>query len=498
MPTIPASYDVTINPQTLAAGGSALAMNGLMLSDSNRIPTGSILSFPLAASVASYFGSTSAEAIAAGVYFNGFEGSTVKPAALLMTQYNKVAVSGFLRGGNISGLTLAQLQALTGTVIISVAGTQFTSSTINLSGATSFSNAATIIQAAFTAPTFAVTYDAISGGFLFTTTATGATATITAATGTLSAGLLLTIATGAVLSQGAAARTPTEFMAATVASSQNWVSFMTLADPDASGNANKLLFSAWANSTNNRYGYVCWDTDATPKASNNATTSMGQILKGLASSGTLLVSAPDYLKAAFACGIAASVDYAATNGKASFKYKSQSGLTADVTDATTAANLTANGYNFYGAFATANQGFVYFSEGSISGKYLWADAYFNEIWLNANFQLSALTYLTSIKSVPYDTNGYAALGTALQSPIDQGLNFGLWGMGNVLSSSQIASVNAAAGKAIDMTLAANGSYLQIVPATALQRQSRLSPSINFWYIDNGAIHKLTINSIAVQ
>ena len=272
MQSIPASAIVSVLPSVLSAGGQALDLNGLCLTSSIRTPIGSVQSFGSAASVASYFGSSSAEAAAATVYFNGFDNGTMRPGALLFAQYPVAAVGGYLRGASLAAMTLAQLQALTGTLSITVNGVVKTSSSINLSGASSFSNAATIIAAAFTSPGFSVSYDSVSGGFLFLNATTGVTGTMSYATGTLATGLALTLATGAALSQGAEAATPAAFMASIVTQTTNWASFFTLFDPDSSGNALKQAFASWNDSQGNRWVYVCWDTDAAPKASSSATT----------------------------------------------------------------------------------------------------------------------------------------------------------------------------------------------------------------------------------
>lgn len=498
MATIPASQIVTVNPEVISAGGNPLVLNGLMLTTGTRVPIGSILSFPTAAAVTAYFGGNSAEASVANIYFLGFDNSNIKPGSILFAQYNEAAVSGYLRGGSLATLTLTQLQALSGTLTITFAGSALTSTTISLAAATSFSNAATIIHAAFTTPSFSVTYDSIASAFVFTSTATGALETITYATGTLAADLALTQATGAVLSQGAAATTPTALMNSIAAQNQNWATFMTVQNPDVSGNTLKLEFAAWANAQNDRYMYVCWDTDITPTQSTTATTSLGYILTTTNSSGTVPIYGPDNTKAAFICGATASIDFTETNGRITFAFKSQSGLTADVTDPTIASNLIANGYNFYGSYATANQGFNFFYPGSVTGIFKWADSFINQIWLNNAFQLALMTMLTQNKSVPYDNLGYGLQRAALLDPINAAGVFGVYGPGIPLSALQAAEVNAAAGVAIDKNLSAQGYYLQILPATAQTRGLRASNPITFWYLDVGSVQKISMSSVEIQ
>ena len=580
MSTIPASQLVAINPGVISAGGSPLAFNALLLSSSSRAPIGSVLSFPSSLAVASYFGATSAEAGAAAIYFLGFNNSNIKPSSLLVAQYPVAATSAWLRGGNISAVPIATLDALSGKLMIAVNGTLYTSSSLTFAALGSLSAIAAYIQTNFAGFAGTVTYDSVSGGLLFTTTVTGgsetisyitssgatassctstgavltvggtvagtfhvgdymvgtdgtnslpagtvilnqisgttggagtytlsgtgspgnlATCTITAFSqyGTMATTLELTQSTGAVTSQGAAIATPTPFMNSIVNQTQNWVAFMTAFDPDSSGNANKLLFAAWTNAQNLRYAYACWDSDVTPMVSSAATASLGYLLNQSQSNGTVPIHGSDYTFAAFFCGMVASVDYTETNGAVTYAYKAQSVLVPNVTDPTTASNLTANGYNFYGAWATANQSFVGWAPGSVTGEFVWADAYTEQIQLNNSFQLALMTLLFSVKSLPYDALGYAMQRAALSDPINAALNFGTFAPG-IISALEASEVNAAAGLIVSDILQAQGYYLQVLPASSLTRGQRASNPINFWYIAAGSVQKISMSSVELQ
>lgn len=645
MSTIPASQFVQVTPSVLSAGGNPLELNGLILTNSYRVPIGQILSFPSAVAVASFFGATSPEATAATTYFLGFDNSNIKPAHILFTQYPQTAVGSWLQGGNVSSLTITQLQALSGTLIISIDGATVTSGTINLSTAVSFTSAAALIQtglghydgittnastiaagtatnstAAFitgnvltvggvitgafvvggsltgtgvtagttilnqlsgttggagtytvsivqnvasttitqtygvltvaamisgymapgqiisggttavgttivsqisgttggagtyvtsggaqtvsatiiSAGQTLVSYDSVSGGFLITGGTPGVSlGNISYATGTLSTSLKLTLATGASISQGADAAVPSTFMNAIINITQNWVSFMTIFNPDAYSNSVKQAFAAWVNGTLDRYAYMAWDTDLTVLSSSTATTSLAYILKNNGSNGTEVIVSPDYIFAAFRCGSIASVDYNQHQGLTNFCFRSQSGLTPYVTDQTSYQNMLANGANSYVAVATANQGFAFYANGTISGAFQWADAYINEIWLNNAFQLALMILLTGTKSVPENETGRGLIRAACMDPINQALNFGMFGPGDPLSALQAAQVNNAAGIRVSDTIAAQGWYLQILPATAQVRAARISPPMTFWYHYNQSINKLDLASIEV-
>lgn len=495
--SIPASLIANAIPSVISAGGSALDLIGIMLTNSPRVPIGSVPRFPTEQAVSNYFGPASPEAALAAIYYNGFKNSTKKPGSLGFFQYATAPVSAYLRGGSLASMTLAQLQALSGTLTLTVDGVPKTSSAINLSAATSFSNAATLIAAAFTGgPT--VAFDSLSSAFTFTSTTTGATSTITFATGTLAAGLNLTQSTGAVLSQGAVAATPATAMAAIVKATTNWCSFMTTFDPDnGTGNTLKMAFAAWTVAQGNRFLYAAWDTDASPTVTVPATTSLGyQVKQGQMSGVAPLWSQAD--KAAFLMGYVASLDFSATNGRATAAFRSQDGLTADVTDGTVYTNLLANGYSCYGDFATANDDFLFLSNGQIGGQYDWIDSYVNQIWLNNQFQLAMMTGLTTVNSIPYNADGYTLIEAFLMDPINQFQTFGGQRAGVSLSTAEAAEVNAAAGVAIDGTLSTRGWYLQVLDPTAQVRAARGTPPINYWYMDGQSVQVLQMASILVQ
>lgn len=491
--TIPAKNIVQVNPGVLSAGGSALVANGLILSQDPATPIGSVLPFASASDVSSFFGAASVEASLANVYFQGRQNATLLPRMLYIAQYPVSAVAAWLRGGSLGSMTLAQLQALSGTLTISVNGTPKTSSSINLSGATSFSNAATLILAAFTSPGFTVTYDAQRKAFLFTNSTTGSASSMSLASGTLAAGLKLDSAGGGTVSAGANAGVPATFMESIMPVTQNWVAFMTTWEPDLT---NKLAFASWVVSKSNRFLYAAWDTDVQATTA-NSTTAFGVQVNAALMSGVAPIW-QEKLHAAFLLGMIASIDFSRTNGRITTAFKSLPGLVATVTDESVANILEANGYNFYGAYATANDGFVFFYPGQIAGQYDWIDAYVNQVYMNSQFQLALMDLLTSVPSIPYNPQGYALIEAACMDPIIEALNFGAIRTDVPLSASQIAQVNNAAGIKIDDVLATRGWYLQIKAATAQVRAARGSPPMTFWYMDGGAVQRIVLASILVQ
>jgi hypothetical protein len=579
--TVPASAFVSANPSVIGPGGAAVALNMLFLTTNNRVPIGQVLSFPSAATVGAYFGLSSNEYSQASVYFQGFTGSNVRPGAMLFAQYNTIAVPAYLRGGNVSSLTATQIEALSGILKISVNGVVETSSSINLSTSSTPSLAAAAIQAGFSSFAGTVTYDSVSGGFIFSTTATGGSETISyvtsttgtsttstttgtvltvagtitgyfnvgdyvagtdstntlpsactilaqltgtpggagtyqisaaatpgnltstivdsfGSTGTFASTLGLTSATGAVLSQGAAIATPAAFMTALTAVTTNWATLVTGFNPDVTGNANKLLFAQWINTQNYQYVYLPWDTDITPTQSNNAASSLGQLLIAGQYSGTAPIYEPaDYQLAAMTAGFIASIDFTQTNGNTDLSYKSQAGITPSVTNQAVLANLEANGYNFYVTASKGTSVWDFLYPGTIAGPFKSLRRYINQIWLNNSFVYALMSLQTTVKALPYVQPGYALIEASMMNVINQATNFGAIQSGVILSASEIAEVNYAAGSNIAPTLQSAGWYLQVKDPGAVARAAGSSPIINFWYTDGGSVLQLNFSAIDV-
>lgn len=346
-----------------------------------------------------------------------------------------------------------------------------------------------------------VTFDSTSGGFIITSGCTGAESTIAFATGNVAAQLFLTAATGAVTSQGADPTTPSGFMNSVIAITTNWATFMTAFDPDfgVPGGAQKLLFSTWTSQNQFLdYAFITWDTDPAPTLTVPATGSYGYALSQGTFNGTCLIWQPtDSLKECFVAGAAASINFSETNGRITFAFKSGPGLTADVTNASVASNLIANGYNFYGAYATANQNFVFFYPGSVTGTFRWLDSYVNQIWLNNQFQVALMGLLTGVFSIPYNPAGFSLIEAAAQDTINAGLNFGAFRAGVTLSQAEIAEVNSAAGLNIANVLQQRGWYLQVQDPGVAVREARGSPVCNFWYTDGQSVQQIQLSSVDI-
>lgn len=515
---IPANQFVSSLPSVLDVSGNAPGMNGIFLDNSGdtSIPTGTVQGFANQPAVAAWYGPSSTQATFATNYFNGFNGASQIPSELFFFQYNTASVAGYMRGGSLASVTLSQLQALSGTITVLIDGVSHVSAAINLASATSFTNAAALIQTGLQTgtptTTATVTWDALRKGFVITSGTTGASSSVGyGSDSSLSPSLFFTAATGAVLSAGAIAQTPAGAMGQIVTQTQNFASFSTTTDPDsgAAGGPQKLLFSAWCNGQAGAYAYVGYDTDPTPSTENNDTSCWAQLVSAAEYNGTIPIWAPNATagaqKAAFIMGSIASINFGAPKGRVDFAYIGQSGLTPDVTNETTFDNLAGDGetnkgnyYNCYCVTATKQQPFNFLQWGSMPGSWEWIDSYINQLYFNALMQNDLLAYRTQVKWIPYTSAGYGGIRQALQGDINQMGDFGAWVSGTTLSSQQVAEVNALVGANIATTLQNQGWYLSIQTPSSSVMNARGSPIIYLLYTDGGSVHKLNINSVDVE
>lgn len=498
--SIPASEIVKVIPNVIGAGGSALDLSGLFLTDSGRVPAGTVASFASQAAVAAYFGALSTEATLATVYFGGFDGATQVPGAMLFAPFWTANAKAFLRGGSLAGMTLAQLQAVpSGALTLNIDGTAVTSGTINLSAASSFSNAASLIQTAIATSGVTVTFDAVTSAFVITGAKSDGTGSIAyPTTNATASGLKLTSATGAVLSQGDLADTPQTAMDTAKAANGDWATFTTTFKPS---DANMQAFAAWNDAQNDRFAYMQWDLNAA-LTTNSDTTSAWALIKAAGYSGTVPIYDPvnPGALAAFFMGSAAAINFGTTNGRITFAFKAQSGaVQPGVTNQVIFENLKANGVNFYGGFsngALRNWQFVY--PGTVSGDYAWLDAYLDQVWLNMNLQAVLMDLLTTVNRVPYNQAGYSMIETQMLGPINDALNNGVITAGVTLSSTQALAVNTQAAVQISDTISRRGWYVQVKDPGPTVRSARGTPIINLWYTDGGAVQQITLTSTDLQ
>lgn len=493
MSNIPISQVVQINPSVIGAGGAQGLLDGLFLTQDEGLPADRPHIFYSARDVGEYFGAQSDEASAASIYFAGVIGGGQQPASLTFARYAANAMAATVYGARWNG-GLSDLQALSGTLTVTTA-TAHTSTNIDLSAATSFANAATIMMAAFTAPDFLISFDSVRRRFVLTTNTTGAAAEVSEVTGTLAGPVGLSVAAGAtVQAAGYDADTPSSAMDRVVAVTGNWGIFATIWFADI---AARFLFAEWTAAQQFQFIYAGADEDAQALTPDNP-TSWGAMVRNVPYEGTLALRGT-FRHAAAVMAWAASTNFQIVNGRNTLAFRTPVAVVQPRVDTLADANaLLSNGYTYLGDYASTANAYTVFYNGAIGGQFLWADTFLGQVWLRRALQQALFETLLAYKSLPYNAEGYNAIYAGAQDVITQGTQNGVIRAGVTLNASQRAQINAQAGFDIAGEVADRGWYLQVTePISTTVRTERGSPVVNFWYCDGGSIQKIVVSSTTV-
>lgn len=500
---IPASDLVRVQPRVLAGTGQDLAFNGLFLTSNSLAPAGTLLSFGRASDVAGYFGSSSDEYKAAAVYFNGYNNSFIKPTALYFWRANTASVSAFIRGkafraSEIAGMISGVQSASGGSTTVSYSGESETISEAETTGLTTPSAIASFITTALGKEESKVkavcSWNPILSCFILTAPADTAAGKELTISGALADAIGLA-STDAISSLSAVGEDYTAILNDVAETTQNFVTFTTMSVPTVD---DAVKLAAWSNaqySESNQFLYVYWDNSDALKTADISGTAPAAFAEAEYTGVTAAYGTVSY--AAFVMGSIASIDWDRTNGAITMAYKAQSGLAANVSSQAEAANLTANGLNFMGDYASRNDAFILFQPGRLFGQWKWIDAYINSCWLNNALQVQILAGMEMAGRVPYNQTGYARIRAWCADVIDRALNNGVIDRGVNISETQKNELINEAGGDISTDLYNNGYVLQILDADATIRQNRTSPSMNFWYTYAGSVHKINLPSTAV-
>ncbi|MDE1484292.1 DUF3383 domain-containing protein [Xenorhabdus bovienii] len=485
MNTIPASDIVSVLPGVVGTGGNPLALNALFITKNTPSAMLSVKAFGSSEQVAEIFGAKSKEHESAQVYFAGFVGSTTRPETLYIASMVTSAQAAKLVGNKVPLRT--DFSHIPQGLALDIDGKRQVA-TITPADIKSYSALADAVSASL-AKAGTCKYDVTSRTFSIEGATKGSAGTIGFGSGDLAEYMGLTEET-AQKNDGINADTIDELMPRITKAVSNFVSIMAMGDFSSD---EKLAISKWVTLQNDRYVHVLYSNSRELVALEAISNAITESDIG----GTCLMYG-DHTHGSFACTYAASLNFNELNGRATFAFRRQEGLTPTVTDKSLADELLRLRFNFYGAYGTANDRFVFVNQGSISGKFKWMDSYINQVYLNSQLQLALMTMLTSFKSLPYNEAGKAIHRAAIQDPISQMLNFGAIQRGITLSEQQKEQINIEAGFDAAAQINAEGWCLRIGETPAQTRGLRESMPLKLWYADGGSVQQITLPSINVQ
>lgn len=265
---INADMIVKVNPIIITPGGSSLEFNGLVLTKNDRIPISEsvpgILQFSSPQAVGDYFGLTSPEYDYAQVYFKGYDNSSRKPNLLYVGRRIDDYAPAWVRGSSIR--RLADLVPITsGEFSINFSGTKVTITPVNLSAITSFSEAASILQAAIRAAAPAdfeqaenatVEYNSDYHAFTVTAGAGEDGLTISDISGDLATAMFLASDQNPTVSDGKSPEAVPATMNRLLQTTANWVSFAPIWKMDV----NEVTeYGDWLNLFPVRFAFFPWE-----------------------------------------------------------------------------------------------------------------------------------------------------------------------------------------------------------------------------------------------
>ena len=493
--SINANRLVNILPRVIGAGATNLETIGNLLTKNSLIPVDNMaIRFASADSVAEYFGADSDEYKFAAQYFSGFNNQQKGISALVISRRVDTAVSAYVKGGKISA-TLAQFKAVTdGAFSITVGGTVKAVTGVDLSEATSLSDVANTVATAITGVSGA--YSTVTGGFIFTTTATGANASITVATAPASGTDLATMlciseAKGAVTSIGSDAMTVAQNMNAVAMFTRNWVGLTPVYAATAQEYED---LSAWVD-IDDDYALIAWTTDSNVT---DSATFGSTVFANLTDYNCTFMMFGDQQDAAFILAIGAAIDWERVQGMVTWFGKTTSGLHPRVLSNQISENLDGLRVNYIGQYAARNSEFRLVNRGILSSTlYNFIDVLYGMIWFKSALQTSILNGLTSVNRAPYTPYGYAQVKAWIQDPITTALRNGVIDTGLALSESQKTQIMNEVGEDISNDLFAKGYWYRVDDPSASVRTERDSPVIYIYYTYAGAIQKISAPLTAV-
>ena len=275
---------------------------------------------------------------------------------------------------------------------------------------------------------------------------------------------------------------------------RNWANFIVNLNYGNDDTDDQLIlgFCAWASSKGTKYRCIVMTISDDAK-NPQVNTDLASIIAFNNYSNITMIFG-DINTSILTGALTATTDYNAVNGTITQKFKSQPGLAASVFTDTDAINLIAKGYNFYGDHATVSADYMYFQEGTITGKYLFIDNFDDQIWLAAQLQNSLITLFVTATKIVNNPIGYAQIKASVNTIMKNAIDNQLIVTGNTFDDATKLELKREAGFDISDQLTNNGYFFQIIPASTSERAQRISTRNTLWYTKGSAIHKLTIRT----
>lgn len=402
------------------------------------------MQFSSAAAVGAYFGLSSNEYLRALFYFSWISKNITQPNLISFARWVDAAQAGVIYGIQAS-YSLSTFSAVTsGSLNLTIGGTTFQLTGINLSSAGSLSAVASDIQTAiqahsaggtdWTSATVQYVASPTQGGspqFVLTGGVVGpeAMAIAAATAGTDLGPLLGWEGAGVIIGQGSAVETVTQTLTTTANLSNNFGSFLFM----PALNTSQITQAAeWNYSQNNFYMFLV------PVTSVNYET-IAAAIQNYGGNGMTLSPLSGQYPEMIPMMVLAATNFNAVNGVQGYMFQNNFAVTPSVTTDSLANIYDAALVNYVGQTQSAGQFISFYQRGVLTGPTTspqFMNFYANEQWLKSAATAALLTLLLSLTEIAANKQGNAQLTATMQTVIDQALKNGTISVGNTLSSAQ--------------------------------------------------------------
>jgi hypothetical protein len=486
--SLPVSRQVNVSVNLTPAGAQAQNLSTLLLLGTSAVidTVERFRNYNSLAQVASDFGTSAAEYLAASLWFQ----QAPQPTTLKIGRWLNNAAAGVLRGAPLTG---AQ-QAMGNFTAVTAGGFTYTRNGgaptnvtgLNFSGATNLNGVASIITAALTGAV--CVWNSTFQRFEITSSVTGPTSSISFLTapgsGTDISSLLgMTAASsGAYRADGAAAETAA---AAVALFDQNYSQSFYAVVVIGSANSDHLSIASYVEAANTKHLYGVTTQEGAvlvPSATSDIAYQLSQL--GYDKTVVQYSSSSPYAVVSLLAR-ALTVDYTGNATVITLAYKQQPGIVAEALNSTQADSLKGKRCN---AFLKFNNDTAIILNGVVpSGEFL--DTITGTDWLAVTLQTSLYNLLyTSTTKVPQTDAGVQLLVTTAESVCAQAVTNGLLAPGN-WNSGGFGTL-----KQGDFLPKGYYIYAQRVSAqNPTDRAARKAPPIQIAAKLAGAVHELSLS-----
>lgn len=484
---LPTSRLIQIAWSITNTGASYANINSMVIvGDSNVINvTERMRSYSSALAVATDFGTTAPEYLAATEFF----AQKPTPAQLFIGRWARTATAGLLVGGALTTVeqALSNFTAVSsgGFKIKVDAGSLTPVTGINLSAATSLTNVASLITTALTGASVGATCTWSGSQFLFTSSTTGATSSVSLlqapASGTDISTLLNGIAAnGAYAVAGIAAESPLAAVQALDNLPTYWWA-LTWACATMPADSDYEAVAAYIETTAHLHGITTAESAAITSGN---TSDVGSVLMAAGYQRTFgFFSANSPYAAAGAMGDLLTTNLLGVNTMPTLQWKTIAGATPDAITVSQANELDTKRYNYYSPF---NNGAAIIVNGMCFGP-AYIDEIFGLDWQANQIQTDIFNLMTSLPKVPQTDGGMTLIINTIEASLERGVRNGLiaggtWnaaGFGTLVTGAQLPK-----------------GYYCFIPPLATQSQTtrsqRITPPIQIAIKLAGAVHDVDV------